>query len=403
MGLAVHAHAATCYQSLKNEVLFADLEQLEARLSTLDVKEWDIALKEFGIVVPEAPVFLQKWGSPESQFAYRDYLLKQAIGQRVATHYEKLSKDFLDSPVGAELLSDPQTAPMLRERMPQILLALAASGEVPLKKVPPCGVQCRTRMGEQAYQQLVRAVELESFSLDNEKVKDWTFAIRDMMQTRPELWEAMQSRVKQPVENIQVRNFMSDRGFPRFAEHFKYDGWFVRSDLNLFRFDNQPALAPDIRSLFSTENAACCGTNCGNCPLGFPVVLKDAQTKLSKENQAHAAQFSRHLRSSENDTIYAHEQKVILASITKTEDTLRQLSDESFGIFSGRAPLWLDSHFRKGVLEAQVDFMVIEQDLVLRHARHSQELKSAVLRVLKNPLLRSNARAQKLLAELLET
>ncbi len=398
--MSLHAHTASCYDTLKNEVLFADLEKLQQRLSDLDVKEWDAALKEFGIRVPEAPLLLQKWGSPESQFAYRDYQLKQAIGQRVAVHYENLSKDFLESPIGRELLNDPQSAPVLRERMPQILLALAASGEVPLKQVPACGTQCRTKMGEKAYQQLVRAVELESFSLNHEKVKAWTFAMREMMQKRPDLWEALQGRVKNVVINSEIREFMSQRGFTNFAEHFKHDGWLLRSDLNLFRFDDQSALGPDVRTLFATENAACCGTSCGHCPLGFPIVLKDAQVNLSKENKKHAGFYSRQLRVDENRNMYPQEREVILASIEKTEETLRQLTDQSFGVFSDRPPEWLDFYFRKGVLDAQVEFMVNERALVLRHSQHNTELRGAVLRILKNPLLRPNRDAQSLLSEL---
>ncbi len=393
--MLAHASKPKCYTAVVNAFIAADLEKIVDDLETIPEAEWKAALAKHKIKIPEMPLVLARWGSDKSRTAYNIYVVKQALGQRIASHFENLSTQFLDSEVGRSLVKEGDIS--LRENMPQILLSLAASGEIPLATRRSGNPITNTKIGTQSFNKALSTLELESFDINNERVRNWVLGIKGIINNHPALWQALKTRVTSEDTNRAIREIFHQNGFPIYAEHFKHNGWFIDPALAPLTKGKADVLDLSIQDFFASENAACCGTSCGNCPLGFPSILKDVQKNLVARNQAQNI-FSQTLLQ-KVQTVLTEERAAFEASINESFRVLNELGPQSFGIFSDKSPQWIDHFFRKGVLESQVEFLKYNSELIHRHYRmlsNDAPLVLLVQNLLKHPLLKRNQDAHNL-------
>lgn len=379
--------ASKCLLALDKQIKVADLNDVSSIITKVPEKEWARELAKLGVHVPEAPLALQRWGTEQSRLAYRSYLVKQALGKRTADFYDNLATKLEGSEVLKPILNDPVSGNAVRENLSQILLALAGSGDVSLQKGAHCLVECQTKVGKNLYSQLERSKELESFPLDDEKVGAWVKAISELIKTKPDLWNALQSRVRGHEQIKAVQEFFSERGFEHFAQKFRNTGWFLSPEVVNLRNDSQSILGVDVKDIFSNEKADCCATSCGACPLAFPSVLKVVQKNLQERNQTHIRSFNEYYSSPTVKTLYSEELKTLKLSLEETYKTMNDLSAQSFGIFTVQDKAWIDDHFRRGVMEAELDFLHGKLSDVVRHARHDEGFRSSLKTFLSHPLI----------------
>lgn len=392
----LHAAGSGCIRGVVATLLATDLDQLKTELEGIPESEWKAFLTSKGMPVPELPLAFSRWGTTEGKTAYYSYLFKQAIGQRIANHFSKAAEQFLSSPIGREIVGENDFT--LRHNMPQILLALAASGELPLKRALGGSPLTEGRVGRKAYEQLLRNLELESFDINHEKVRAWVECIKKIINEKPALWNAMNTRVVQYDSAASLTQIFSDAGFSTFAGHFKHNGWFIDPNLIPLAKPQTQVLDVDIHKLLATENGLCCGTSCGNCPAAFPQVLKPVQKGLALRNAEF--KFSMQKSLDEVHTVFPEERRVLLDSLDETYRVLNTLGAKSFGIFEDRPDAWLNHHFRRDVLLSELEFLKNNEELFLRHMNHDAEFAPKGREFLNHPLIKNHPDAIALLRRL---